>query len=145
MASRFVKFWRREPLRWALLQKKSFFIKKMIECTQGPDALVVRIRGTMNRAELDQVGEKLSANGANGAIAEPTRKVVFDVTEASNACLRYVPSFVSVMRKAKDAEVTIVVGSKVQREAVDSVLSAFPGSCVVELAQKSKKNCTAES
>ena len=120
----------------------------MIECTQGPDALFVRIRGTMNRAELDQVGEKLGANGANGAfgaIAEPTRKVVFDVTEASNACLRYVPSFVSVMRKAKDAKVTIVVGSKVQREAVDSVLSAFPGSCVVELAQKSKKNCTAES
>lgn len=112
----------------------------MIECTQGPDALFVRIRGTMNRAELDRVGEKLCANGA-----EPTRKVVFDVTEASNTCLRYVPSFVSVMRKAKDAEVKIVVGSKVQREAVDSVLSAFPGSCVVELAQKSKKNCTAES
>lgn len=106
----------------------------MIECTQGPEALIVRILGTMNRAELDQVGEKLGD-------CQSKQRVVFDVTEASTACLRYVPSFVSVMRKAKDAEVRIVVGSKVQREAVDGVLSAFPGSCVVELAP-SKKNAT---
>ena len=110
--------------------------KRMIECTQGPEALIVRILGTMNRAELDQVGEKLGGIGD----CQSKQRVVFDVTEASTACLRYVPSFVSVMRKAKDAEVRIVVGSKVQRDAVDGVLSAFPGSCVVELAPKSKKN-----
>lgn len=98
----------------------------MIECSQSPEELVVRISGAMSRAELDGVAERLTA-----------ARIVFDVTGASQSCLRYVPSFVAVMRRAKRADVRIVVATRLQQEAVESVLSAFPhgGSCTVELTK----------
>jgi hypothetical protein len=100
----------------------------MIECSQTPEELVVRISGTMSRVELDRLSATL--DGSRSA------RTVFDVTGASHACLRYVPSFVAVMRRAKRADVRIVVATKLQHEAVQGVLAAFPhdGSCAVRLA-----------
>jgi hypothetical protein len=99
----------------------------MIACTEPqPGIFVVTVSGRLDRASFEK------AIGPIERACDAARALVFDVTAADPSGLRYVSSFVALVRRKQNAirtqvgGVAILVGSTWARDAIACAFSAFP-------------------
>ncbi len=102
-------------------------LRRMIACTEPhPGIFVVTISGALDRASFDAAACRIED------ACDLARALVFDVAGADRACLRYVSSFVALVRRKQHAlqarigGVAIVVGSQWARDAITLAFATFP-------------------